>query len=102
MASYEDFGSDTDDELLKDLIALPVHHKEKEFFLPSQNQSSVGKQKEMEQSAIYDYCSQQRVNKDFSEVSFSSDGFLSDMCRGKQCSLIQEAWIAGIPVNVKT
>lgn len=97
MASYEDFDSDTDEELLKDVVALPIQSEGNNFVIPSQtqNQCSTGMENIAEQSETQEQCSQQRVKKDFNEIVFSSDDFLSDMCRGQQCSVIQEAWIAG-------
>ena len=92
MASFEDFDSDTDDEFLKDVVALPL--------LPAstatgilespQNVDSVKKLNHEKDEKI-------EVNhvKDFKDVSFSSDNFLTDSCRGHQCSIIQEAWISG-------
>ncbi|KAI9553065.1 hypothetical protein GHT06_020956 [Daphnia sinensis] len=97
MASYDDFDSDTDDELLKDIVALPIQSNGNEFSIPTQTQKqgSTGIENIAEQSATDEQCSQQTVKKDFYDVVFSSDDVLSDMCRGQQCSVIQEAWIAG-------
>lgn len=100
MASYEDFDSDTDDEFLKDVVAvsLPGNQElplsiEKNIRLSI---DSVGLDKPDEKTEVIHGQNHIGAVKNFRDVSFSSDNFLTDPCRGHQCSMIQEAWISGV------
>ncbi len=92
MASFEDFDSDTDEEFLKDVVAVSLPGNQE---LPLSTDSVV-LDKPDEKIEVIHGLKHIDVVKNFKDVSFSSDNFLTDPCRGHQCSVIQEAWISGV------
>ncbi|XP_046455763.1 exonuclease mut-7 homolog [Daphnia pulex] len=99
MASYEDFDSDTDDEFLKDVVAVSLPGNQELPLSIEKNMclsiDSVGLDKPDEKTEVIHGQNHIGAVKNFRDVSFSSDNFLTDPCRGHQCSMIQEAWISG-------
>lgn len=88
MATWEDFDSDIDEELLNDVIALP---------------SNSGNMKGMQSEAVEEYVvvtEDKKVQFDTSEMdatssgvpTFSSDQLLKDSERKNLCLSIQKAW----------
>ena len=97
MASYEGFDDfDTDDEILKDVVALPLQSENQEFLKLPLNSVPVVLDKPEEKTEVIHGQKQIDAVKEFKDVSFSSDNYLTDPCRGHQCSVIQEAWISGM------
>ncbi len=101
MACYEDFDSDLDEELAKDIVAVPINHsKPGKATDPIANQESnfvVQQAKDDVKNSSVPYsvgierlCDAQLDEK--GKCSFGSDPFLSDSCRDQQCSCIEEAW----------
>lgn len=90
MATFEDFESD-EEEFMHDVIALPSHYKRGMTLSPVPTTMQLERDEPVEHNYEEIIASSSRAT-DVGTLTFSSDPFLSDVCRDQQCAAIHEAW----------
>lgn len=91
MASFEDFDSDIDEDLMNDVVALPSQYSRGMTLSQPPSQVPVT-QVQSDDHAEQNYKQVSSSSRIKESLTFCSDPVLSDVCRVQQCDAIHEAW----------